>query len=186
MRPSRHSFSRQFSHRSKSSSTVIPCPLSNFVADYPNARKVQIRLVFIHIGKTRFLIRWNSRFFSLLGEIDTLNEKYQADIYFEARWIEKRMSLSPLGLTSQQQTQFHENLIVKINELNSTIYWSPQLFIENAISQIGQQEKWFTIKKIDSDLSQSLSLNANVEICEHRRMKGIFWEKLELNHVSID
>jgi hypothetical protein len=114
-----------------------------------------------------------------------LNEKYQADIYFEARWIEKRMSLGPLCLTSQQQTQLHDNSIVKISELNPTIYWSPQLFIENAISQIGAEDKWFTIKKDGSDLNQSLSLTANVEICEHRRMKGVFWEKLELNHVSI-
>ncbi len=115
-----------------------------------------------------------------------MNEKYQADIYFEARWIEKRMNLNPLNLTTQQQTQLYEKSIVKITELNPTIYWSPQLFIENAIAQIGEQDKWFTIKKVDSDLTQPSSpLFVNVEICEHRRMKGIFWEKLELNHVSI-
>jgi hypothetical protein len=124
-------------------------------------------------------------FFSL-GEIDTLNEKYQADIYFEARWIEKRMNLNPLNLTTQQQTQLYENSVVKMTELNTAIQWSPQLFIENAVAQIGEQDKWFTIKKADSELTQPSSpLFVHVEICEHRRMKGIFWEKLELNHVSI-
>ena len=115
-----------------------------------------------------------------------MNEKYQADIYFEARWIEKRMNLNPLSLTTQQQTQLNENSTVKIPELNSAIHWSPQLFIENAIAQIGEQDKWFTMKKVDSELPQPSSpMFVHVEICEHRRMKGIFWEKLELNHVSI-
>ncbi len=115
-----------------------------------------------------------------------MNEKYQADIYFEARWIEKRMNLNPLNLTTQQQTQLYENSVVKMTELNSAIQWSPQLFIENAVAQIGEQDKWFTIKKVDSELTQPSSpLFVHVEICEHRRMKGIFWEKLELNHVSI-
>jgi len=116
-----------------------------------------------------------------------LNEKYQAAIYFEARWTEKKLSLNSLNLTSEQQRQLDENLTVKMTELNPAIHWSPQLFIENAIGQIGEQDKWFTIKKSDSNFGQSsVPLFVNVDICEHRRMKGIFWEKLELNHVNID
>jgi hypothetical protein len=116
-----------------------------------------------------------------------LNEKYQAAIYFESRWTEKKLSLNTLNLTSEQQRQLDENLTVKITELNPAIHWSPQLFIENAIGQIGEQDKWFTIKKSDSNFGQSsVPLFVNVDICEHRRMKGIFWEKLELNHVNID
>jgi hypothetical protein len=166
MNHSRH----RFLHRRKSSSIIVPnLTSSNLIEEYPNARQVQIRLAFIHIG-----------------EIDTLNEKYQADIYYEARWTEKRMCLNTLNLTSQQQVQFHENLIVKMTELNRSIHWSPQLFIENAIAQIGDQDKWFTIKKVNSELTQPSSpLYVNIDICEHRRMKGIFWEKLELNHVNI-
>jgi hypothetical protein len=121
-----------------------------------------------------------------IGDIDTLNEKYQADIYFEARWTEQKMILNTLNLTSQQQIQFNENSTVKIPELSPTIHWSPQLFIGNAIGQIGEQDKWFTIKKTGSKSSQPSSpLFVNVDICEHRRMKGVFWEKLELNHVNI-
>ena len=72
-----------------------------------------------------------------IGEIDTLNEKYQADAYYEARWIE-RINPETLGLTSQQQTQLlAEAAIIRLNDLNPTIHWTPQLFIENAIGQIG-------------------------------------------------
>jgi hypothetical protein len=99
------------------------------------------------------------------------------------------MNISTLNLTSQQQTQLlHENMTVRLNELNSVTHWSPQLFIENAIGQIGEQDRWFTMKKIltKSDPPSSSTPFVNVNICEHRRIKGVFWEKLELNHVTID
>ncbi|CAF4775377.1 unnamed protein product, partial [Rotaria magnacalcarata] len=77
----------------------------------------------------------------------TLNEKYQADIYYEARWIEI-MNVSLLNLTAQQQGQLlNGNVTVRLNDFNRTIHWTPQLFVENAIGQIGEQDTWFTIKK---------------------------------------
>jgi len=45
-----------FARRSKSTSIVVPNPTYNLTDKYPNAREVRIRLVFIHIGKTKFLI----------------------------------------------------------------------------------------------------------------------------------
>ncbi|CAF0809229.1 unnamed protein product [Adineta steineri] len=156
-------------HRKKSTAFAVISPRLSILEKYTNARIVRIRLVFIHIG-----------------EIDTLNEKYQADIYYEARWMENNMNISTLNLTAQQQQTLlsnEKNVTVKMNEFNSIVHWSPQLFIENAIGQIGEQEKWFTIKKMDR-LSATHLINA--EICEHRRIKGVFWEKLELNHFPAD
>jgi hypothetical protein len=117
-----------------------------------------------------------------------LNEKYQADIYYEARWRERRLILTTLNLTAQQQTQLlEENLSVKLNELSSNNIWSPQLLIENAIGQIGVQDKWFTLKKHRSKGNDcSTPLFVDMDICEHRRIKGVFWEKLELNHVGAE
>jgi hypothetical protein len=114
-----------------------------------------------------------------------LNEKYQADVYFEARWTD-RLFLSSLNLTLQQQTQLlNEHDTVRINEYHSMHHWTPQLFIENAIGQIGEQDKWFTIKKSSREGYSSLSTSSiTLDICEHRRIKGVFWEKLELNHVG--
>ncbi|CAF4000135.1 unnamed protein product [Rotaria magnacalcarata] len=146
------------------STSLTPVPESSF-----NARIVRIRLVFIRIG-----------------EIDTLNEKYQADIYYEARWIEI-MNVSLLNLTAQQQGQLlNGNVTVRLNDFNRTIHWTPQLFVENAIGQIGEQDTWFTIKKhVPSHVKPSSPLVLRLEICEHRRIRGVFWEKLELNHVLI-
>ena len=121
-----------------------------------------------------------------IGDIDTLNEKFHADIYFEARWTERRKNLNTLNLTTQQKAQLlYENTIVKINDLNPTVHWSPKLFIENAIGQIGAQEIWFSIKNLEpKSVELTLPIFIDIEICEHRRVKGVFWEKLILNHVG--
>ncbi len=92
-----------------------------------------------------------------------------------------------LNLTSEEQTQIlNDNCSMKTDNVNSTIPWTPKLFIENEIGRIGNEEKWFTIKRdIEENKQQTVSSSSivNVNICEHRRLKGIFWEKLELNHV---
>lgn len=130
-----------------------------------SGRIVQIRLIFIRIG-----------------EIDTLNEKYQAEIYFEARWTEK-ISLNNFNLNLQQEKEFvQERRTIKLENFNPNANWTPMLFIENAIGQIGELERWFTGKRILNESTTSPLFE--VEICEHRRFKGVFWEKLELNHVK--
>jgi hypothetical protein len=140
---------------------------------------------FLFVLVIEFSLSIDSLFiYLILGEIDTLNEKYQADVYYEARWMEK---MNMLNLTSEEQTQIlNDNCSMKTDNVNSTIPWTPKLFIENEIGRIGNEEKWFTIKRdIEENKQQTVSSSSivNVNICEHRRLKGIFWEKLELNHV---
>jgi hypothetical protein len=120
----------------------------------------------------------------LLGEIDTLNEKYQAEVYYEARWTDK-LNVNTLNLNLQQQSHLlNERLAVRINEYSHLTHWTPELFIENAIGQIGEQDKWFTLKRSTGERMEPLSPPViNLEICEHRRLKGVFWEKLELYDV---
>lgn len=132
-------------------------------------RIVRIRLVFIHIG-----------------EIDTLNERYQADVYYEARWIEKTSNLSNWNLTPQQEIDLFQNQrTIRVEKIDSPTVWSPQLFIENAIGNFAHHDRWFTIEPDPTKTPDLSSTTANsLEICEHRRMTGVFWEKLELNHVS--
>lgn len=111
-----------------------------------------------------------------------MNERYQADIYYEARWTD-RIHLSKLK--SEEQTQIlNLNGTIKLENLDSNIYWNPQLFIENCIGQITEQDRWFTIQRSlnNSTIAYSPSF-VNLNICEHRRLRGMFWEKLELNHV---
>lgn len=50
--------------------------------------------------------------FVRIGEIDTMNEKYQAEFYIEARWIEP------------------ENVF---DAYNPNYHWNPKLFVENLL-----------------------------------------------------
>ena len=120
----------------------------------------------------------------ILGEIDTLNEKYQADVYFEARWTDK-INLDSLDISSTERTQILDcNSPVRIVKFDEAMHWSPRLFIENGIAQIGEQEKWFTVKRnIEGNVEPFSPPIVNLTLCEHRRLRGVFWEKLELNHV---
>ena len=144
------------------SASVSPGTALNMAGESSSGRVVRIRLVFLHIG-----------------EIDTLNEKYHAGIYYEARWKESH------SLSSEQAQLLLENQSVRLDELNSRHFWSPQLFIGNAIGQVVTKNKWYVIKKCPSRSNEpSSSSTLSIEICEHHRIEGVFWEKLELNHVS--
>ncbi|CAF3293206.1 unnamed protein product [Rotaria socialis] len=80
--------------------------------------------------------------FLRIGEIDTLNEKYQAQASIESRWSVELENLLP-NLSSDEQ----------------------QRLIYSA-----------TISRTDN----------KIYICEHRNIKGSFWEKLELYHFPSD
>ena len=58
--------------------------------------------------------------FVRIGEIDTMNEKYQAEIRIEARWYERE----------------------KITEYDRKKYWNPELYIENILQEQKEQIKY--------------------------------------------
>ncbi|CAF3767478.1 unnamed protein product [Rotaria sp. Silwood1] len=111
--------------RRKSSSVALNSSVLHSIEDNINGHIVRIRLIFIRIG-----------------EIDTLNEKYQADIYFEARWID-RIDLDTLDLTAQQRTQLiNELATIRLNDFSPITHWTPELSIENAIAHIGMTDSY--------------------------------------------
>ena len=122
------------------------------------AVKVYIRLTFLRIG-----------------EIDTLNEKYQAQALIEARWAVKYEKLSA-NLSSDDQKHLMEGksiTLLKYGESN----WHPQLYIENALGDLKEQIRYSAKKSKEND---------QFYVCEHRDIKGLFWEKLELQHFPSD
>jgi hypothetical protein len=169
--------------RNKSSSHVVPHPVENLTKKKSNTRVVRVRLVFIRIGKGN-LPFFTINYLKILGEIDTLNEKFQADVYYEAKWTDK-IDVEILKLDDGQKLHLlNKNLTLKIEKLDLTVTWTPELFIENAVGQYGEQDKWYTLKKSPVEHLEPLSPPMiNINFCEHRRIKGVFWEKLELNHV---
>ncbi len=120
--------------------------------------KIYIRLMFLRIG-----------------EIDTLNERYQAQASIESRWPIQLEKILPNLSSSEQKRLIHGKSvsIIKYSESN----WHPQLYIENALGDLKEQIRYSAKKsKIDNQ----------IYICEHRDIKGLFWEKLELQHFPSD
>ncbi|UJR11608.1 hypothetical protein I4U23_015790 [Adineta vaga] len=122
------------------------------------AVRVYVRLVFLRIG-----------------EIDTLNEKYQAHASIESRWsVSFNEFLSTLSIENQNLLSNGKTIIL---EKYTESYWHPQLYIENSLGDLKEQIKYTAkINKYDN----------LIYICEHRIIKGLFWEKLELHHFPSD
>ena len=138
---------------------------------------VHVRLVFLRIGKTHSItLTFKSRpMISHLGEIDTLNERYQAHASIESRWVvshDKFLST----ITATEQERLMKGKSISLDKYEQS-HWHPQLYIENALGDLKEQIKY------------SAKINAKdqkIYICEHRIIKGMFWEKLELQHFPSD
>jgi len=63
--------------------------------------------------------------FIRIGEIDTMNEKYNAEICIESKWIEKDL----------------------IQNYNPDQHWNPQLFIENTLQEPKEKIKYNIIRE---------------------------------------
>lgn len=55
--------------------------------------------------------------------------------------------------------------------------WHPQLYIENVLGEMKEQVR-YSARKSKHD--------QQFYVCEHREIRGIFWEKLELYHFPSD
>jgi hypothetical protein len=111
----------------------------------------------------------------LPGEIDTLNEKYQAQLSIESRWCVDVDRL-PADLSADDSSRLHDGKSVSLNKYADT-HWHPQLYIENALGDLKEQIRYTA--KLNRD-------EQRIYICEHRDVKGLFWEKLELQHFPSD
>jgi len=65
--------------------------------------------------------------FIRIGEIDTMNENYNAEICIESKWIEKDL----------------------IQNYNPDQHWNPRLFIENALQEPKEKIKYNIIREGD-------------------------------------
>jgi hypothetical protein len=110
-----------------------------------------------------------------LGEIDTLNEKYQAQAAIESRWVVDIDKLSS-DLSPDDQKSLSDGKSITLTNYSQK-HWHPQLFIENAIGDLKEQIR-YSAKRSKED--------NQIYVCEHRDIKGVFWEKLELYHFPSD
>ena len=63
--------------------------------------------------------------FLQIGEVDTMNERYQAIVKIKAKWYEDEV----------------------ITEYDKNKYWNPKLFIENALHEKFQEEITYSVKE---------------------------------------
>ncbi|CAF0881969.1 unnamed protein product [Rotaria sp. Silwood1] len=97
--------------------------------------------------------------FLRVGEIDTLNERYTGEIFFEASWY-----VTDPNIESEYDPQ--------------TGNFNPQLAVLNHMGDSLRHDKWYSTNKTDK--------NGLIEITEHHKFKGTFWERMELNHFPYD
>ena len=107
----------------------------------------------------------------VLGEIDTLNEKYQAHASIESRW-----GVAFHQFSSAEQARLLQGKSLSLDKYAES-HWHPQLYIENGLGDLKEQLKYTA--KLNRD-------DNRIYICEHRIIKGLFWEKLELHHFPSD
>ncbi|CAF1079592.1 unnamed protein product [Rotaria sordida] len=112
--------------------------------------------------------------FQRIGDIDTLNEKYQAQASIESRWLVELADFLPI-LPLIDQNNLNQGKSVSLAKY-ADVNWHPQLFIENAFGDLKEQIRY----------SAKKTSNGQVCICELREIKGYFWEKLELHHFPSD
>jgi hypothetical protein len=185
-----------------------------------NPREVQIRTVFLRVG-----------------EIDTLNEKFYAEILVECKWEEPELknefesssngcSFSSISFMGKYKEE---------RELNdASRYWNPMIYVENALNdpkcvvhykikkelavtsskssleedeianECHKSNAFFmrTIKEEEIDktklkceqknmnnsntVTSSSSPNFVYWMYEYRKIKGYFFEKLELDYFPLD
>ncbi len=89
---------------------------------------------------------------------------------------------------------------IKYLEYDPNVFWSPQLYIENAIGDLKEEikHKLEIVEKEGSDLlndpnfntrseqSKNLYNNLTIRVVEMRKLRGVFYERLELYDFPMD
>lgn len=161
--------------------------------------------------------------FLKMGQIDTRNERYDAEAYIECTWeddeifkylsspnLDKDGKVTPQPVQQSKSNNSNtqngntniinvKNVINNINflEYDPNLFWSPQLYIENAIGDLKEdfrykleivEKKGSTLDK-SKDLEKtlkSLSKDLTVKVTEMRKVRGLFYERLELYDFPMD
>ncbi len=125
--------------------------------------------------------------FLKIGDIDTLNEKFYAEVFIEAKWVDFSLDAS--------------------SKYDPNIEWNPKLFVINSIGEL-KQEVWYNqypigdycekqglsalnsmaFMNFHSNFDQSKILNnkTGCVILERKRLRGQFWQTLNLKHFPAD
>lgn len=93
---------------------------------------------------------------SKLYDIDTINQRFHAEVIVESKW--------------------HDASIKSIQDDTKTI-WRPDIYFENILNEPREE---LSLKLVWDDESR------RVMVSEIRKVKGLFWENLELENFPLD
>ncbi|CAD5114966.1 DgyrCDS3996 [Dimorphilus gyrociliatus] len=106
--------------------------------------QVQVRCVFVRIN-----------------DIDTISQKYSADVFIQAQWAEANLA----GYSQNE-----------LDRLNWKRQWHPRIKVTNVLGDLERSDEW-TVAKAGSEYA----------VCSQRmRLKGDFKENLELRDFPVD
>ncbi len=100
--------------------------------------------------------------FIQIGEVDTVNERFQAIIELEAKWEDNKIP---------------DNSLNKIFQSKDWKEWDPKIFIENSL---------YDKNNIEEITFFATKISNTIQVTETRIIKGSFWEKMELNDFPFD
>jgi hypothetical protein len=114
--------------------------------------------------------------FMRMGEIDTLNEKFHAELLIESRWVETEH----IG-----------------NEYDPKRHWNPRLYIENAYMEPKEIIRYEMSRDLNNVLyiTEKRVVKGNfliifgkflLNIVNFKLLTGSFWERLELQNFPVD
>ncbi len=95
---------------------------------------------------------------SYFEKINTLGEKYYAEVVIEARWLYNPEAAS----------------------------WNPNLYVKNALGDVKQEVVCELVNHLDETVHEKYQENEVIYVWEIRKVVGTFWEKLELNSFPAD
>lgn len=100
---------------------------------------------------------WVQVSFTKIHDVDTINQRFQAEAMIESKW--------------------HDPNVKCLNEsIDSNKIWKPDLYVENALGDV-KEEVHYKIIPEDND---------QLMIYEIRRVRGVFYENLELENFPLD
>ncbi|CAF0769170.1 unnamed protein product [Didymodactylos carnosus] len=120
--------------------------------------EIKIRFVFLRVGEIdtlKYALVFPHIFILKKYDVFYLSERYNAEIFFEACWIDEHLKNQML--------------------YDPTVHWNPSLIVTNEIGDNKHDVVWYTVTNCDS----------SPEVTEHHKIRGIFWEKMEVSYSYI-
>ncbi|RNA08901.1 expressed conserved [Brachionus plicatilis] len=118
--------------------------------------------------------------FLRIGDINTVKERFFAEILVESRWEEPKL------VFEFKKTELKEKEITNYKK-----YWNPNIYVENVLDDSNQTVHYQAKKKRNLNIKfpngqDENQTEAKYWIYEYKKIKGFFFQKLMLKYFPLD